>query len=114
MLAQMAQRNIAAPWSVGIPEERPERFFTIEQLNTRTEWIFADSVLLQIGVYDLDGKRAETTASLVKGLWLVMPNELNAQDVEHAGGPSYQKDPRVPHLNRLLVTAWVTVMNTLA
>lgn len=110
-LAELGARSLSVPIEMEVPDPRPDRFFTLEQLNTRTVWRFADSILLQLRVYDPDGKRCEHVASLCKGLWLVMPNELLVQDVEHAGGPVRQKDPNVPSLERYLVTAWVTVMN---
>jgi hypothetical protein len=67
--------------------------------------------LIQIRVYDKDAQRAAATARLVKGLWKVMPAELEVQNVDIAGGPTYQVDPDVPNLTRYLLTGWVTVMN---
>jgi hypothetical protein len=34
------------------------------------------------------------------------------QDVEKAGGPTRQKDPDYPDLERYVITAWVTVMKS--
>lgn len=111
MLAQLSLRGITAPWSTEVPNNRPERFFTIEDLNTADEYgLIADSQLIQIRGYDLDGQRCAATMRLVKGLWLVMPSELVVQGVEIAGGPTRQKDPDVP-MERYLLTGWVTVMN---
>lgn len=115
MLAELSARGITASWTTQVPATRPDRFFTIEELNSATEYgIFADSQLLQIRVYDVDAKRAADTARLVKGLWQVMPNELEVQNVEIAGGPTYQTDPDVPNLTRYLLTGWVTVMTHIA
>jgi hypothetical protein len=41
-----------------------------------------------------------------------MPINGLVQDVEHAGGPIRQKDPDYPDLERYVITAWVTVLNT--
>lgn len=113
MLTQLSARGITGSWTTQVPQDRPERFFTIEELNSSAEFGFlADSQLIQIRCYDPDAKRCAQTARLVKGLWLVMPDELVIQSVEHAGGPTYQADPDVPGLTRYLITAWVTVMNT--
>jgi hypothetical protein len=111
MLSELSSRSITFPWSTEVPDPRPGRFATIEELNSRDQHgFFADSQLIQIRLYDTDGQRCAATARLVKGLWLVMPNQLIVQEVEHAGGPTRQKDPNVPSLERFLVTAWVTVM----
>lgn len=113
MLAELTARSITMPWDTEVPDPRPDRFATIEDLNTtNAHGRFSESQLIQIRVYDTDGKRCRNTAALVKGLWLVMPDQLFVQDVEHAGGPTRQKDPNVPSLERYLVTAWVTVMST--
>lgn len=115
MMNQLASRGITGPWSTEVPDPRPadDRFFTIEELNTRSQFGFlAEAQLLQIRVYDPNGQRCSATARLVKGLWAAMPNELIVQDVEPAGGPTRQKDPDVPALERYLITAWVTVMTS--
>lgn len=115
MLAQLSARGITGSWTDKVPEVRPDRFFTIEELNSAAEFGFiADSQLLQVRCYDTDGKRCAQTARLVKGLWLVMPNELFVQNVAIPGGPTHQADPDVPGLTRYLITAWVTVMNFVA
>jgi hypothetical protein len=71
---------------------------------------FADSQLIQLQFYDVNEARCASTARLAKGLWKVMPTELEVQSVEIAGGPTQQRDPDVPGLERYLVTGWVTVM----
>jgi hypothetical protein len=116
MIAQLAARGFpGSSWTTQVPATRPDRFFTIEDLNTADEFgIFADSQLIQIRGYDIDAKRCATTMRLIKGLWLVMPSELEVQNVEIAGGPTYQTDPDVPTLTRYLLTGWVTVMNEIA
>ena len=72
--------------------------------------MFADAQMLQIRSYDTDLKRLGETMRLIKALWKVMPSELLVQDVEHAGGPSYDEDPDVPGLRYGQLIAWVTVM----
>lgn len=111
MLAQLAARSITGPWESGVPADRPDRFFTIEELNTKSEFgIFADAQLLQIRAYDTTEARGMSTGRLIKGLWLSMPTELLVQSVEHVGGPSHSLDPKVPGLHRSTVIAWVTVI----
>lgn len=112
MIAQLEARNITGiTWTSTIPATRPQRFFTIEDLNTATTYgHFADSQLIQIRGYDSDYKRCGETMRLVKGLWAAMPSELKVQDVEHAGGPAYDQDPDVPGLWYGQLIAWVTVM----
>jgi hypothetical protein len=114
MMAQLAYRSITGPWESGVPEQRPDRFFTIEELNTKPEFgtvPLADAQLLQIRAYDLYEARAMSTGRLIKGLWAVMPAEFAVQAVEHVGGPSHSMDPDVPGLHRSTVIAWVTVIN---
>jgi hypothetical protein len=114
MVAQLGARGITAPWSSGIPAVRPAVFFTIEELNSATEYgVFADAQLLQIRGYSVDLKWLGNTMRLVKGLWKVMPVELKVQDVEHAGGPLYDEDPDVPGLRYGQLISWVTVMTQL-
>lgn len=114
MVAQLSARGDSAPWFSGIPAQRPVRFYTIEELNSATEYgVFADAQLLQIRGYDTDLKALGSTMRLIKGLWKVMPAELKVQNVEHAGGPSYDLDPDVPDLHYGQLIAWVTVMTTL-
>ena len=104
--------GITATWTTQVPFDRPDRFFTIEELNATDDFGFmAESQLLQIRIYDVDAKRAATTARLVKGLWRVLPTAGKVVSVEIAGGPTYQNDPDVPGLTRYLITGWVTVMN---
>lgn len=116
MMAQLAARGIptTVTWTSSIPAPRPAKFFTIEELNSATEYgVFADAQLLQIRYYDTDVKKLTETMRLIKGLWKVMPAELLVQDVEHAGGPSYDEDPDVPGLRYGQLIAWVTVMTQL-
>lgn len=113
MIAQLAYRGITAGWTTGIPPDRPERFFTIEELNSTTQYgIFADAQLIQIRGYDAEQEWLSPTMRLIKALWAVMPSELRVQDVEHAGGPLYDVDPNVPGLRYGQVISWVTVMNS--
>lgn len=110
MAAQLAQRGIVFPWTSQVPAVRPDRFGTIQELNATDFEFIADSQLLQLHFYDVNAARCASTARLGKGLWKVMPTELEVQSVEIAGGPTEQADPDVPGLSRYLVTAWVTVM----
>jgi hypothetical protein len=111
MVAQLTARGDTAPWSSSIPRERPPRFYTIEELNSATEYgVFADAQLLQIRGYDTDLKALGANMRLIKGLWKVMPVQLRVQNVEHAGGPSYDEDPNVLGLRYGQLIAWVTVM----
>jgi hypothetical protein len=115
MLAQLASRGITGVWESGIPANRPDRFFTIEELNTASPFgMFADAQLLQIRAYDTVEARAMSTGRLIKGLWQVMPTEMLVQSVEHVGGPSHSLDPNVPGLHRSTVIAWVTVITAVA
>ena len=122
MIAQLAARTppITAPWSSSIPAPRPAQFFTIEELNSTTEYgVFADAQLLQIRGYSTDLKWLGSTMRLVKGLWKMLPAWIDpvtgeqAQDVEHAGGPSLDEDPDVPGLRYGQIISWVTVMTQL-
>ena len=111
MMAQLGLRGITATWSTGVPATRPARFFTIEELNSATEYgVFADAQMVQIRGYDADLKWLGETMRLIKGLWQVMPSELKVQDVEHAGGPNYDDDPNVPGLHYGQIISWVTVI----
>lgn len=115
MLEQLPLRGITAPWSTGIPPNRPARFFTIEELNSTAPFgVLVDSQLVQIRGYDADLQWLGETMRLIKALWKVMPTELRVQDVEHAGGPLYDEDPDVAGLYYGQVISWVTVMNVLA
>jgi hypothetical protein len=115
MMAQLGARGITAPWSTGIPATRPDRFFSVEELNSATTYgVFADAQLIQIRGYDTDLKWLAQTMRLVKAIWKIMPVEHRVQDVEHAGGPLYDDDPNVPGLKYGQVIAWVTVMTELA
>lgn len=110
ILAQLAQRGIIMTMTSQVPATRPERFATILELNATDFEFIADSQLLQLQLYDTNPQRCAQTARLVKGLWKVMPTELEVQAVEIAGGPTEQADPDVPGLTRYLITGWVTVM----
>jgi hypothetical protein len=105
-------------WPTNITQQVPDplptgrRFWTLERLNTTKPFQFASSQLMQLRYYDPDGKRAEQIADQALELWLVMPINGFVQDVEHAGGPIRQKDPDYPDLERYVITAWVTVMNS--
>lgn len=111
MVAQLGARGDTAGWFSSIPAQRPARFYTIEELNSTTEYgVFADSQMLQIRSYGTDLKVLGQSMRLVKALWKVMPAELLVQDVEHAGGPSYDEDPDIPGLRYGQLIAWVTVM----
>lgn len=112
MLAKLTEHGITASWTTQVPFDRPDRFFTIEELNAVDDFGFlAEAQLLQIRVYDVDAQRAATTARLTKGLWKGMPADGKVVSVEIAGGPTYQADPDVVQLTRYLITGWVTVMN---
>jgi hypothetical protein len=105
-------------WPTNITQQVPDplptgrRFWTLERLNTTKQFQFTSSQLMQLRYYDPDGKRAEQIADQALELWLVMPINGLVQDVEHAGGPIRQKDPDYPDLERYVITAWVTVLNT--
>lgn len=114
MLAQLASRGITGPWESGVPKTRPDRFFTIEELNAAPgdgeSGLFAEAQLIQIRAYDTTEARGIQTGRLIKALWLVMPAEYVVQSVEHVGGPTHSLDPDVPGLHRSTVIAWVVVM----
>lgn len=110
LLTQWAQRGITMTLTSEVPEIRPARFATILELNATDEEFYADSQLLQLQLYDENPQRCAATARLTKGLWKMMPTELEVQSVEIAGGPTEQADPDVPGLRRYLITGWVTVM----
>jgi hypothetical protein len=115
MTAQLEARGITGlSWYSSIPTTRPAKFFTIEELNSATEYgVFADAQMIQIRAYSTDLKWLGSTMRLIKALWKVMPAELKVQDVEHAGGPLYDEDPDVPGLRYGQVISWVTVMTEL-
>jgi hypothetical protein len=124
MIEQLALRDppITGSWTTGIPTSRPKRFFTIEDLNVaEPHGILAESQMIQIRCYDADLAWLTPTMRLLKAVWKVMPvwvhptvpppnGGLQAQDVEHAGGPIYDQDPNVPGLYYGQLIAWVTVM----
>lgn len=110
LLRELAARGHVFPIVSTVPEQRPDRFATILELNATDLEFYADSQLLQLQFYDVNEARCASTARLAKGLWKVMPTELEVQSVEVAGGPTQQRDPDVPGLERYLVTGWVTVM----
>lgn len=94
-----------------IPATRPENpFIVIEQLNVRQDTIFAVDVLTQFRVYDRDGRRGKNAAWLVNGLVPQMPNGLEVNWAEHAGGPTELPDPDVPGLSYWAVTWWITAL----
>jgi hypothetical protein len=120
--------GITAPWSSTVPAVRPAQFFTLEELNSATEYgVFADAQLIQIRGYSADLSWLTKTMRLIKGLWKVMPAwkvmsaqpgvqmfpEFEVQNVEHAGGPLYDEDPDVPGLRYGQIIAWVSVMTEL-
>lgn len=113
-LDECPRRNWPTNMSQKVPDPLPtgRRFWTLVRLNTRKEHRFTSSQLLQLRYYDPNGMRAEQIADAALELWLVMPSFGLVQDVEHAGGPIEQSDPDYPDLERYLITAWVTVMNT--
>lgn len=113
-LAECPQRNWPTNMSQQVPKQLPtgRRFWTLVRLNTRKEHRFTSSQLLQLRYHDPDANRAEQIADDALELWLVMPSFGRVQDVEHAGGPVSQRDPDYPDLERMVITAWVTVMNT--
>ena len=120
MMDQLAARGYdALPWYGGIPAQRPPKFFTIEELNSADEYgVIANAQMIQIRGYITDRKRLGEAMRLIKALWKVMPawtsaTGLQAQSVEHAGGPLYDEDPDVPGLFYGQVIAWVTVMTEL-
>jgi hypothetical protein len=110
LIRELTARGHVFPISSKVPATRPARFGTIQELNATDMEFFADSQLIQLHFYDSDERRCASTARLAKGLWKVMPTELEVQSVEIAGGPTQQADPDVPGLERYLVTGWVTVM----
>jgi hypothetical protein len=105
-------------WPTNITQQVPDplptgrRFWTLERLNTTKTFQFTSSQLMQLRYYDPNGQRAEQIADQALELWLTLPIGGLAQDVEHAGGPSRQKDPDYPDLERYVITCWVTVLNT--
>lgn len=116
-LAECPARSWPTNFSVQVPSPLPtgRRFWTCELLNTRKPHRFVTSQLMQLRYYDPDGKRASQVAFDALEYWLMMPSKAYGgpvQDVEHAGGPSRQKDPDIPDLERYVVTCWVTVINS--
>lgn len=110
LAAQLAERGHPVGFSTRVPDRnRPDRFATVQQLNTTTDHDFADNALIRISYYDCDEQRAEHVSTLIKGLMAAMPTEFAVQHTEHAGGPSHQNDPDIPRLTRYLLTTWVTV-----
>ncbi len=113
-LAQCSSRN----WPTNITQQVPDplptgrRFWTLERLQTVKPFRFTSSQLLQLRYYDPNGQRAEQIADQALELWLLMPDFGEVQDVEHAGGPTRQKDPDIPDLERYVITCWVSVMNS--
>jgi hypothetical protein len=108
-------------WPTNITQQVPSRlptgrrFWTLELLNTVQPLRFTSSQLLQLRYYDPDGKRAERVAFDAADLWDMMPSAdpySPVQNVEHAGGPTRQKDPDIPDLERYVITRWVTVVKT--
>lgn len=108
----------ARGWPTNITQQVPaalptgRRFWTLERMNTVKAFRFTSSQLLQLRYYDPNGARAEQIADQAAELWLVMPSFGQVQDVELAGGPTRQKDPDYPDLERYVTTAWVTVICT--
>jgi len=113
-LAECPRRGWPTNLTQKVPDPLPggRRFWTLVRLNTRKENRFTSSQLLQLRYHDPNGNRAEQIADDALELWLVMPSFGMVQDVEHAGGPTSSPDPNVPDLQRMLITAWVTVINT--
>jgi hypothetical protein len=108
----------ARSWPTNITQQVPSplptgrRFWTLELLNTAEPYRFTSSQLLQLRYYDPDGQRCERIAFDAWDLWSVMPVQGLVQDVEKAGGPTRQKDPDYPDLERYVTTAWVSVMKS--
>lgn len=113
-MAECPARGWPTNMSQQVPDPLPtgRRFWTLVRLNTRKDNRFTSSQLLQLRYYDPNAKRAEQIGDDALELWLVMPSFGQVQDVEHAGGPVPQRDPNYPDLERYVITAWVTVMNT--
>ncbi|OBH07935.1 hypothetical protein [Mycobacterium sp. E1747] len=113
-LAECPARGWPTNFEQRVPDPLPSgrRFWTCELLNTVKPLRFTSSQLLQLRYYDPNGARAEQIAFDAWELWQVMPSFGLVQDVEHAGGPTSQKDPDYPDLERYVITAWVTVVNT--
>lgn len=118
MIEQLGARGYTETWTASVPAVRPAKFFTIEELNSTTEYgVFADAQMIQIRAYSSDLKWLGQTMRLIKGVWKMMPawigpppDRVQAQDVEHAGGPLYDEDPDVPGLRYGQLISWVTVM----
>ncbi|MGV0042020.1 hypothetical protein [Mycobacterium colombiense] len=113
-LAECPNRGWPTNFDQQVPSTLPtgRRFWTCELLNTVKPYRFASSQLLQLRYYDPNGARAEQIAFDAWEFWQVMPSFGIVQDVEHAGGPTRSKDPDYPDLERYVITAWVTVMNS--
>lgn len=113
-LAECPARGWPTNFSQQVPDPLPtgRRFWTCELINTVKPRRFTSSQLLQLRYYDPNGARAEQIGFDAWELWQVMPSFGLVQDVEHAGGPVPQRDPNYPDLERVVITAWVTVMNS--
>src|SRR5512139_1115097 len=96
LTTQLAIRGHNFGWTSVVPEARPDRFGVIQELNSADLEFYADEQLIQLQLYDRNESRCASTARLTKGLWKVMPTELEVVSVEIAGGPTQQADPDVP------------------
>lgn len=113
-LAECPARGWPTNITMQVPDPLPtgRRFWTLELLNTVKPYRFTSSQLMQLRYYDPNGKRARDIAFDALEFWLILPSFGQVQDVEHAGGPTRQKDPDIPDLERYVITCWVHVMNT--
>lgn len=113
-LAECPSRGWPTNFEQQVPDPLPagRRFFTCELMDTVKPYRFTSAQLMQLRYYDPNGARAEQIGFDALELWLVMPSFGQVQDVERAGGPTRQKDPDYPDLERYVITAWVTVLNT--
>ena len=76
MMEQLAlrTRGITAPWSSTVPAVRPAQFFTIEELNSATEYgVFADAQTDPDPRLQHRSEWLSQNHAAVKGLWKVMP-----------------------------------------
>ena len=112
MIPQLAARGIEVPWFTGdTPETLPadRRFIVLDQLTTRQDTPFFVDVLTQFRIHDPDNRRGLTVATRVNALAASIPEGLEVQGAEHAGGPTELPDPALAGVRRWLVTWWFTL-----
>lgn len=112
MIPGLADHGVVLPWFTGdLPEQLPadRRFIVLDYLNTRQDTPFFIDFLTQFRIHDRDNRRCLQVAQLVNGLAATIPEGLEVQGSEHAGGPTELPDPALAGVRRWLVTWWFTL-----